>query len=101
MDLTQKGAMMDLFRYERFSQVVHLAAQAGVRYSIENPDIYIKSNIVGFLNILEACRHYPVNHLTYASSSSVYGDNKKVPFSVDHNVDNPISLYAYKSIRRN
>lgn len=94
MDLTQKGAIMDLFRYERFSQVVHLAAQAGVRYSIENPDIYIKSNIEGFLNILEACRHYPVNHLTYASSSSVYGNNQEVPFSVDHNVDNPISLYA-------
>lgn len=94
MDLTQKAAIMDLFRYERFDTVIHLAAQAGVRYSIENPDAYIKSNIDGFFNILEACRHYPVKHLTYASSSSVYGNNKTIPFSVDHNVDKPISLYA-------
>ncbi|KAA1245272.1 NAD-dependent epimerase [Aquimarina sp. RZ0] len=94
MDLTQKGALMDLFRYERFDTVIHLAAQAGVRYSIENPSIYVKSNIEGFLNILEACRHYPVTHLIYASSSSVYGNNKKVPFSIDDRVDNPVSLYA-------
>ncbi|GGX07745.1 NAD-dependent epimerase/dehydratase family protein [Aquimarina muelleri] len=94
MDLTQKAAIMDLFRYERFDTVIHLAAQAGVRYSIENPDAYIKSNIDGFFNILEACRHYPVKHLTYASSSSVYGNNKTIPFSVEHNVDKPISLYA-------
>lgn len=77
-----------------FDIVVNLAAQAGVRYSIENPDAYIESNIVGFYNILEACRHHPVNHLVYASSSSVYGGNKKVPFSVDDRVDNPVSLYA-------
>ena len=74
--------------------VVNLAAQAGVRYSIENPDVYIESNIIGFYNILEACRHNPVQHLVYASSSSVYGGNKKVPFSTDDRVDNPVSLYA-------
>ena len=74
--------------------VVNLAAQAGVRYSIENPDVYIESNIIGFYNILEACRHHPVEHLVYASSSSVYGGNKKVPFSTDDRVDNPVSLYA-------
>jgi len=74
--------------------VVNLGAQAGVRYSIENPEAYIKSNIVGFFNILEACRHNPVGHLVYASSSSVYGANKKVPFSTEDNVDHPVSLYA-------
>lgn len=74
--------------------VVNLAAQAGVRYSIDHPDVYIESNLVGFFNILEACRHYPVEHLVYASSSSVYGGNKKVPFSTDDKVDNPVSLYA-------
>ena len=74
--------------------VVNLAAQAGVRYSIDHPDVYIESNIIGFYNILEACRHYPVEHLVYASSSSVYGGNKKVPFSTDDKVDNPVSLYA-------
>ena len=83
-----------LFGQYRFDVVVNLAAQAGVRYSIENPDVYIESNIIGFYNILEACRHYPVEHLVYASSSSVYGGNKKVPFSVEDRVDNPISLYA-------
>ena len=85
---------MALFENERFDYVINLAAQAGVRYSIDNPDIYIQSNIVGFFNILEACRHYPVKYLLYASSSSVYGNNKKVPFSEDDNVDQPISLYA-------
>lgn len=94
MDLAQKAALMDLFRYERFDQVIHLAAQAGVRYSIENPDVYVKSNIDGFLNILEACRHYPVKHFTYASSSSVYGNSEKIPFSIDDCVDHPVSLYA-------
>ena len=84
----------DLFRTYRFSVVVNLAAQAGVRYSIDHPDEYIGSNIVGFHNILEACRNYPVEHLVYASSSSVYGGNKKVPFSTDDRVDNPVSLYA-------
>ena len=73
---------------------MNLAAQAGVRYSIENPDVYIKSNIMGFFNILEACRSYPVKHLIYASSSSVYGANKKVPFSENDRVDNPVSMYA-------
>ena len=83
-----------LFAEHHFDIVVNLAAQAGVRYSIENPDVYIESNIVGFYNILEACRHNPVQHLVYASSSSVYGGNKKVPFSTDDRVDNPVSLYA-------
>ena len=83
-----------LFEKYHFDIVVNLAAQAGVRYSIENPDVYIESNIIGFYNILEACRHNPVEHLVYASSSSVYGGNKKVPFSVDDRVDNPVSLYA-------
>ena len=95
-----KGSIADrdlinrLFAEYRFDIVVNLAAQAGVRYSIENPDAYIESNIMGFYNILEACRRYPVQHLVYASSSSVYGGNKKVPFSVDDRVDNPVSLYA-------
>ena len=83
-----------LFEKYKFSVVVNLAAQAGVRYSITNPDAYIESNIIGFFNILEACRHHPVEHLVYASSSSVYGSNKKVPYSTDDKVDNPVSLYA-------
>ena len=83
-----------VFREYQPDIVVNLAAQAGVRYSIENPDVYIESNIVGFYNILEACRHHPVEHLVYASSSSVYGGNQKVPFSTDDRVDNPVSLYA-------
>jgi len=83
-----------LFEEYHFDIVVNLAAQAGVRYSIENPDVYIESNVIGFYNILEACRHHPVQHLVYASSSSVYGGNKKVPFSTDDRVDNPVSLYA-------
>jgi len=83
-----------LFAKYHFDIVVNLAAQAGVRYSIDNPDVYIESNIIGFYNILEACRHNPVEHLVYASSSSVYGGNKKVPFSTDDRVDNPVSLYA-------
>lgn len=84
----------ELFRKYRFNIVVNLAAQAGVRYSITNPDVYIESNIIGFYNILEACRHNPVEHLVYASSSSVYGGNRKVPFSTDDKTDNPVSLYA-------
>ncbi len=83
-----------LFEQYRFDVVVNLAAQAGVRYSIDHPDVYIDSNIIGFYNLLEACRHHPVEHLVYASSSSVYGGNKKVPFSTDDKVDNPVSLYA-------
>ena len=95
-----KGSIADrelvnrLFQEYKFDIVVNLAAQAGVRYSIENPDVYIESNIIGFYNILEACRRHPVEHLVYASSSSVYGGNKKVPFSTDDRVDNPVSLYA-------
>ena len=84
----------ELFSKHRFSVVVNLAAQAGVRYSITNPDVYIESNLIGFYNILEACRAYPVEHLVYASSSSVYGTNKKIPYSTDDKVDNPVSLYA-------
>ena len=92
--IADKELVDKLFAEHKFDIVVNLAAQAGVRYSIENPDAYIQSNIIGFYNILEACRHNPVEHLVYASSSSVYGGNKKVPFSVDDMVDHPISLYA-------
>ena len=94
MDLVERDKLSYLFETERFDVVINLAAQAGVRYSLENPYAYIDSNIVGFINLLECCRHYPVKHLVYASSSSVYGGNKKVPFSTDDKVDNPISLYA-------
>ena len=93
-NIADKALVESLFEQYRFDVVVNLAAQAGVRYSIENPGAYMESNIMGFYNILEACRHYPVEHLVYASSSSVYGGNKKVPFSVDDRVDNPVSLYA-------
>lgn len=93
-DIADKAATDALFAEYKFNVVVNLAAQAGVRYSIENPDAYIMSNMIGFYNILEACRHNPVEHLVYASSSSVYGGNKKVPFSTDDRVDNPVSLYA-------
>ena len=95
-----KGSIADrdlvegLFEQYGFNVVVNLAAQAGVRYSITNPDVYMESNIIGFYNILQACRHHPVEHLVYASSSSVYGSNKKVPYSTDDKVDNPVSLYA-------
>ena len=92
--IADKALVDQLFADNKFDIVVNLAAQAGVRYSIENPDVYIESNIIGFYNILEACRHNPVEHLVYASSSSVYGGNKKVPFSTDDRVDNPVSLYA-------
>jgi UDP-glucuronate 4-epimerase len=94
IDLSDKAAVDKLFADEKFDIVVNLAAQAGVRYSITNPQAYIYSNIIGFFNILEACRYYPVEHLVYASSSSVYGSNKKVPYSTDDKVDNPVSLYA-------
>ena len=93
-DLADKTLIDKLFTQYKFDVVVNLAAQAGVRYSIENPDAYIQSNMIGFYNILEACRHNPVEHLVYASSSSVYGGNKKVPFAVEDRVDNPVSLYA-------
>ncbi len=92
--IADKALVDKLFADYKFDVVVNLAAQAGVRYSIENPDVYIESNIIGFYNILEACRHNPVEHLVYASSSSVYGGNKKVPFAVEDRVDNPVSLYA-------
>lgn len=93
-DLSDKVFIDKLFDEYRFDIVVNLAAQAGVRYSIDHPDIYINSNIIGFYNILEACRYHPVQHLVYASSSSVYGGNTKVPFSTEDKVDNPVSLYA-------
>ncbi len=93
-DLADRPAIEKLFADHHFDRVINLAAQAGVRYSLENPHAYIDSNIVGFMNILEACRHHKVEHLTYASSSSVYGSNTQMPFSVHHNVDHPVSLYA-------
>ncbi|MGH1089328.1 SDR family NAD(P)-dependent oxidoreductase [Bacillus mycoides] len=93
-DISDKDMINKLFEEYKPNIVVNLAAQAGVRYSIENPDVYIQSNIIGFFNILEACRHFPVDHLVYASSSSVYGANKKVPFEETDFVDNPVSLYA-------
>ena len=92
--IADKNLVDELFMTYRFDIVVNLAAQAGVRYSIDHPDVYIESNIIGFYNILEACRHSPVEHLVYASSSSVYGGNKKVPFSTEDRVDHPVSLYA-------
>lgn len=93
-NIADKALIEAVFNDYKPSIVVNLAAQAGVRYSIDHPDVYIESNIIGFYNILEACRHHSVEHLVYASSSSVYGGNKKVPFSVDDKVDNPVSLYA-------
>ena len=94
IDLADRDGVARLFREERFDRVINLAAQAGVRYSITNPHAYIESNIVGFINILEGCRHTGVQHLTYASSSSVYGANTAMPFSVHQNIDHPVSLYA-------
>lgn len=93
-DLADKAAMFQIFETEKPDVVLNLGAQAGVRYSIENPDAYMQSNMMGFFNILEACRHYPVKHLVFASSSSVYGGNDKVPFSTTDQVDQPVSLYA-------
>jgi UDP-glucuronate 4-epimerase len=94
MDLVDKNSLNDLFKTEKFDAVVHLAAQAGVRYSLENPQAYVDSNVTGFLSILECCRENPVKHLVYASSSSVYGRNKKTPFSTEDPVCMPSSLYA-------
>ena len=94
LDLSDREGMEQLFRREHFDRVIHLAAQAGVRYSLQNPHAYIDSNIVGFLNVLEGCRHGGVTRLVYASSSSVYGGNERVPFSEDDRVDSPVSLYA-------
>ncbi|MGO1463538.1 MAG: NAD-dependent epimerase [Oleiphilaceae bacterium] len=93
-DVADRSAMADIFEEHRPERVVHLAAQAGVRYSLENPNAYVDANIVGFMNILEGCRHNSVKHLVYASSSSVYGANEAMPFSVQDNVDHPLSLYA-------
>ena len=93
-NIADKALIDSIFEKHQPDIVVNLAAQAGVRYSIENPDVYIESNLIGFYNVLEACRHNPVEHLVYASSSSVYGSNKKVPYSTDDKVDNPVSLYA-------
>ena len=94
VDLNQKDELAQVFKNDQITHVVNLAAQAGVRYSLINPDAYIQSNISGFLNILELCRHHHIQHLVFASSSSVYGANKLSPFSVEHNVDHPVSLYA-------
>ncbi|MEA3553057.1 MAG: NAD-dependent epimerase [Campylobacterota bacterium] len=94
LNLEDKDSLMKLFKEEKFDAVCNLAAQAGVRYSLTNPDAYMDSNIIGFMNILEACRHNGVKNLSYASSSSVYGLNEELPFSTNHNVDHPISLYA-------
>ena len=94
LDLANRLGMEALFKANSFSRVVHLAAQAGVRYSIDNPHTYVDTNVVGFLHVLEGCRHSRVGHLVYASSSSVYGANTAMPFSVHHNVDHPVSLYA-------
>lgn len=94
MNLEDRDELPKLFKNEKFDIICNLAAQAGVRYSLENPETYVDSNLVGFLNILECCRNYDIKHLVYASSSSVYGMNKKIPFSTDDNVDHPISLYA-------
>lgn len=93
-DIADRATVDNIFSEYKPAVVVNLAAQAGVRYSITNPDAYIQSNLIGFYNILEACRHNEVEHLVYASSSSVYGSNKKVPYSTDDKVDNPVSLYA-------
>lgn len=94
IDICSKNEIDSLFEKYHFDYVINLAAQAGVRYSIDHPDVYIQSNIIGFYNILEACRYNPVKHLVYASSSSVYGGNTKIPFSINDKVDNPVSLYA-------
>ncbi|PZR20186.1 MAG: protein CapI, partial [Citrobacter freundii] len=94
IDLADRDSMAALFASEHFERVIHLAAQAGVRYSLENPHAYADANLTGFLNILEGCRHNKIQHLLYASSSSVYGLNRKMPFSTDDSVDHPVSLYA-------
>ena len=94
LDLADRTGMADCFAKEKFDAVIHLGAQAGVRYSIQNPHAYVDSNLIGFVNVLEGCRHHGVGHLVYASSSSVYGGNKKMPFAEDDSVDHPVSLYA-------
>lgn len=101
IDLADREKMATLFADERFDRVINLAAQAGVRYSLENPNAYADANLIGFLNVLEGCRHNNVQHLLYASSSSVYGMNRKMPFSTDDSVDHPVSLYAATKKRMN
>ena len=94
LDVAERDGMAALFRHERFERVIHLAAQAGVRYSIEDPHVYVDSNVVGFMNVLEGCRHNSVEHLVYASTSSVYGSNTQMPFSEHQNVSHPLAIYA-------
>ena len=94
LDVADREGLAALFETERFDRVVHLAAQAGVRYSLKNPNAYVDANLVGFMNVLEGCRHTAVQHLVYASSSSVYGGNTKLPFAEGDSVDHPVSLYA-------
>lgn len=94
IDIADRDAMRNVFAHGRFARVVHLAAQAGVRYSIQNPDVYVQSNVTGFLNVIEGCRHHAIEHLVYASTSSVYGANTRMPFTEQQNVDHPLSLYA-------
>jgi len=94
IDIADKNALETVFKSRKISHVINLAAQPGVRYSLQNPDIYVKTNVNGFMNVLEACRHHDIKHLVYASSSSVYGANTRIPFSVSHSVDHPISIYA-------
>ncbi len=94
IDIADRDAMRDLFAHGKFQRVVHLAAQAGVRYSIQNPEVYVHSNVTGFMNVIEGCRHHAVEHLVYASTSSVYGANTRMPFTEQQNVDHPLSLYA-------
>ena len=94
ISLSDRAPLAELFRTSRPQRVLHMAAQAGVRFSLQSPDVYVESNLVGFLNVLEGCRHQGVEHLVYASSSSVYGANTRMPFSVHDNVDHPLSLYA-------
>jgi UDP-glucuronate 4-epimerase len=94
LDISDRGAMADLFSLHKPDRVIHLAAQAGVRYSLKNPHAYVDSNLHGFINIIEGCRHHQIKHLVYASSSSVYGGNETMPFSENDNIDHPLSLYA-------
>jgi len=94
LDIADRDGMQNLFSREKFQRVVHLAAQAGVRYSIQNPEVYVHSNVTGFLNVIEGCRHHAIEHLVYASTSSVYGANTRMPFTEQQNVDHPLSLYA-------
>lgn len=99
LDLVSRDRLLQLFQEQKFDYVVNMAAQAGVRYSLQNPFAYVDSNMAGFVNLLEGCRHSQIKHLVFASSSSVYGANTKIPFAVTDNVDHPISLYAASTLR--